>query len=156
MLTVISPAKRLDWAARDVEMTTPDFMEDAVTLARAAKRLSQADLRKLMDISADLAKLNADRFKAFETDAIPGADFIDPAIVLTGGMAVISVEPVPDNSPLPFGIKPLVDSEIEDLGAGVPQELMSTPANAPTGSVGGSSAAGYPSEAPRPASRVTS
>ena len=69
MLTVISPAKRLDWAARDVETTTPDFMDDAVTLARAAKRLSQADLRKLMDISADLAKLNADRFKAFETDA---------------------------------------------------------------------------------------
>lgn len=69
MLTVISPAKRLDWAARDVQTTTPDFMDDAVTLARAAKRLSQADLRKLMDISADLAKLNADRFKAFETDA---------------------------------------------------------------------------------------
>lgn len=71
MLTVISPAKRLDWSERDVTTTTPDFMEDAVTLARAAKRLSQADLRKLMDISADLAKLNADRFKAFETDAEP-------------------------------------------------------------------------------------
>lgn len=69
MITVISPAKRLDWAARDVQTTMPDFMDDAVTLARAAKRLSQADLRKLMDISADLAKLNADRFKAFETDA---------------------------------------------------------------------------------------
>lgn len=69
MLTVISPAKRLDWAARDVATTTPDFMDDAVTLARAAKRLTQGDLRKLMDISADLAKLNADRFKAFETDA---------------------------------------------------------------------------------------
>lgn len=69
MLTVISPAKRLDWAARDVTTTTPDFMDDAVTLARTAKRLSQDDLRKLMHISADLAKLNADRFKAFETDA---------------------------------------------------------------------------------------
>ncbi|GAB5446938.1 peroxide stress protein YaaA [Gymnodinialimonas sp.] len=66
MLTVISPAKRLDWAERDVPTTTPDFMDDAVTLARAAKRLSQKDLRKLMDISADLAKLNAERFKAFE------------------------------------------------------------------------------------------
>lgn len=66
MLTVISPAKRLDWVERDVQMTTPDFMDDAVTLARAAKRLSQAELRKLMDISADLAKLNAERFKAFE------------------------------------------------------------------------------------------
>ncbi|ABD53361.1 peroxide stress protein YaaA [Jannaschia sp. CCS1] len=66
MLTVISPAKRLDWAKRELATTAPDFMDDAVTLARAAKRLSQADLRKLMDISADLAKLNADRFKVFE------------------------------------------------------------------------------------------
>lgn len=66
MLTVISPAKRLDWAERDVVTTAPDFMDDAVKLARAAKRLTQADLRKLMDISADLAKLNSERFKAFE------------------------------------------------------------------------------------------
>lgn len=66
MLTVISPAKRLDWAQRSVEMTAPDFAEDAVKLARVAKRLSQKDLSKLMDISPDLAKLNADRFKAFE------------------------------------------------------------------------------------------
>ncbi|WP_224816887.1 peroxide stress protein YaaA [Hasllibacter sp. MH4015] len=66
MLTVISPAKRLDWTARDVQTTMPAFQDDAVTLARAAKQLSQKDLRKLMDISADLAKLNADRFKVFE------------------------------------------------------------------------------------------
>ncbi len=66
MLTVISPAKRLDWTERDIAMTKPDFMDDAMTLARAAKRLSQKDLRALMDISADLAKLNAERFKAFE------------------------------------------------------------------------------------------
>ncbi|MEX3017049.1 peroxide stress protein YaaA [Gymnodinialimonas hymeniacidonis] len=66
MLTVISPAKRLDWAERSINMTAPDFANDAVKLARVAKRLSQKDLSKLMDISPDLAKLNADRFKAFE------------------------------------------------------------------------------------------
>ncbi len=66
MLTVISPAKRLDWAERTTQMTAPDFADDAVKLARVAKRLSQKDLSKLMDISPDLAKLNADRFKAFE------------------------------------------------------------------------------------------
>ena len=65
MLTVISPAKRLDWSARDVEMTAPVFQEDADRLARTAKRLSQKELSKLMDISPDLAKLNADRFKRF-------------------------------------------------------------------------------------------
>ena len=68
MLTVISPAKRLDWADRDVEMTEPAFRDDAVTLARAAKRLSRADLAQLMDLSDDLAKLNADRFKRFEDE----------------------------------------------------------------------------------------
>ncbi len=68
MLTVISPAKRLDWAARDVEMTQPQFQPDAEVLARAAKRLSQKDLARLMDISPDLAKLNADRFKRFAED----------------------------------------------------------------------------------------
>lgn len=66
MLTVLSPAKRLDWSDREVAQTAPDFLQDAVTLARAAKRLPQRELRALMDISADLAKLNAARFKAFE------------------------------------------------------------------------------------------
>lgn len=88
MLTVISPAKRLDWAERDVTTTSPDFMDDAVKLARAAKRLTQADLRKLMDISADLAKLNADRFKVFE-DAPEGER---PAALAFAGDTYIGLE----------------------------------------------------------------
>lgn len=47
--------------------------------------------------------------------AFPGQDFIRPPRVLTGGMAVVSVEPVPDDSPMPFVIKPLVDAEVGDL-----------------------------------------
>jgi cytoplasmic iron level regulating protein YaaA (DUF328/UPF0246 family) len=66
MLTVISPAKRLDWSERDVEMTVPAFAGDAVALARTARGLSEADLGKLMDISPNLAKLNADRFRSFD------------------------------------------------------------------------------------------
>jgi cytoplasmic iron level regulating protein YaaA (DUF328/UPF0246 family) len=81
MLTVISPAKRLDWADRDVDMTEPSFREDAVTLARAAKRLSQAELGKLMDLSPNLAKLNADRFKRFEE----AADDVRPAALAFAG-----------------------------------------------------------------------
>lgn len=88
MITVISPAKRLDWADRDVATTTPDFMDDAVTLARAAKRLSQAELRKLMDISADLAKLNADRFKAFEVEP----DDTRPAALAFAGDTYMGLE----------------------------------------------------------------
>jgi len=64
----------------------------------------------------------------------PGQDFIDPATVLTGGAAVISVEPVPDTSPAPFVLKPLIDGDIEDLGAAMPQ-TMDDMAPLPTGAV---------------------
>lgn len=69
MLIVISPAKRLDWAARDVEMTQPRFQSDAQALAQTARGLSEAELGALMDISPDLARLNVERFQRFEQDA---------------------------------------------------------------------------------------
>ena len=51
------------------------------------------------------------------TPPFPGQDFVNPPTDLTGYAAVISIEPSPDNSPAPFTLKPLVDSNIEDLGA---------------------------------------
>ena len=72
MLVVISPAKKLDETPLDLAgVTAPDFQQDAIKLARAARRLSLADLRRLMDISQDLAKLNKTRFRDFveEVDA---------------------------------------------------------------------------------------
>ena len=42
----------------------------------------------------------------------PGQDFINPAKKLPGGMAVISIEPEPDNSPAPFLLKPLLTNLI--------------------------------------------
>jgi len=42
----------------------------------------------------------------------PGSDFINPALKLPGGAAVISVEPEPDNSAAPFLLKPLIDTAI--------------------------------------------
>lgn len=66
MMIVLSPAKRLDWAERDLGMTVPAFQDDAERLAAVARRLTQAELAKLMGISADLAKLNADRFRRFD------------------------------------------------------------------------------------------
>lgn len=62
----------------------------------------------------------------------PGQDFISPAMVLTGGTAVISVEPDPDNSPAPFAIKPLVGS----IGSpGGSQALMQNLGTVPSGTV---------------------
>ena len=61
MLVVISPAKRLDWSERTGPTTEPDFQGDAIRLARTARKLTLGDLRKLMDLSPDLARLNRDR-----------------------------------------------------------------------------------------------
>ncbi len=63
----------------------------------------------------------------------PGQDFIDPPVVVTGYAAVISIEPDPDNSDDPFFIKPLIDSDIEDLGAGILQSMTNNAEDVPAG-----------------------
>lgn len=83
MLLVISPAKRLDWAERDVEVTQPDFQDDAIRLAKTARNLTLGDLKKLMDLSDDLARLNRDRYREFEL--APGADQTRPAALAFAG-----------------------------------------------------------------------
>ena len=83
MLVVISPAKRLDWAERDVIPTQPDFQEDAIRLSKTARNLTLGDLKKLMDLSDDLARLNRDRFRAF-ADA-PNPEAIRPAALAFAG-----------------------------------------------------------------------
>lgn len=91
MLTVISPAKRLDWSPTDLGMATePRFQKDAAALARAARKLSSADLRRLMGISEDLAELNVKRFKAFK--AAPGDDLVKPAALAFGGDTYVGLE----------------------------------------------------------------
>ncbi|MEM6305957.1 MAG: peroxide stress protein YaaA [Pseudomonadota bacterium] len=83
MLVVISPAKRLDWATRDVTATQPAFQEDAVRLARTARNLTLGKLKDLMGLSDDLARLNRDRFQAFQ-DA-PDANATRPAALAFAG-----------------------------------------------------------------------
>jgi cytoplasmic iron level regulating protein YaaA (DUF328/UPF0246 family) len=79
MLFVLSPAKTLDFtpAPPGLPVTRPEMSGDTKALAAVAKTLKAADLRRLMDISEDLAGLNVTRFKAFrpkgaETD-VPAA-----------------------------------------------------------------------------------
>lgn len=68
------------------------------------------------------------------TPPFPGQDFVNPPTDLTGHTAVISIEPVPDNSPAPYTFKPLVDSNIEDLGApGLSQEMSNNAAGFASG-----------------------
>ncbi|MWB76521.1 peroxide stress protein YaaA [Pseudooceanicola sp. 216_PA32_1] len=83
MLSVISPAKRLDWSERAVEMTEPQFAEEALRLAKTMRNLTLGDLRGLMDLSDDLARLNRDRFRAY--DAAPAKDHLRPAVLAFAG-----------------------------------------------------------------------
>lgn len=78
MLVVISPAKRLDWSDVAVETTPPAMQDEALRLVKTARNLTLGDLKGLMGLSDDLAKLNRDRFKAFE--AAPAPDATRPAI----------------------------------------------------------------------------
>ncbi|WP_421729019.1 peroxide stress protein YaaA [Brevundimonas sp.] len=72
MLILLSPAKRLDFTepSPDTPATQRRFVEDTATLSKTARNQTQAQLRALMGISADLAKLNQERFKAFDPEAL--------------------------------------------------------------------------------------
>lgn len=67
MLVVVSPAKKLNEKPTDtVGGTEPYFSDQAEELAQVAGKLSAGQLMKLMHISENLGKLNADRFAAFD------------------------------------------------------------------------------------------
>jgi cytoplasmic iron level regulating protein YaaA (DUF328/UPF0246 family) len=74
LLIVLSPAKRLDFTNADPALPASErrFREDTASLSKTAKRQTRADLRRLMGISDDLAKLNAERFKAFDPESTDG------------------------------------------------------------------------------------
>jgi hypothetical protein len=74
LLIVLSPAKRLDFTEADRALPASErrFREDTASLSKTAKRQTRADLRRLMGISDDLAKLNAERFKAFDSGSTDG------------------------------------------------------------------------------------
>lgn len=83
MLTVISPAKSLDMEPVSLTPTQPDFQADAVRLAKTAKNLTLGELKGLMSISDDLARLNRDRFRAFAET--PAVEAVKPAALAFNG-----------------------------------------------------------------------
>ena len=74
MLFVLSPAKTLDFtpAPPEAPATLPEMRADTAKLAAVARRLTAADLKRLMHISDPLAELNRARFKAFKPRAEDG------------------------------------------------------------------------------------
>jgi len=94
MLTVISPAKRLDLAPaplpEGLQPTEPAFAADAARLARIARGLSSAELQALMGISPALGDLNRARFAAFRRSPAPGA--AKPAALMFDGDTYAGLE----------------------------------------------------------------
>ena len=86
MIAVLSPAKTLDYesALPKLTPTTPRFAAEAQTLAHAAAHLTQKKLSELMHISPALAKLNADRYRDFDTLPERPAMFAFAGDVYTG------------------------------------------------------------------------
>ena len=65
MLTLLSPAKSLDFSAppSGLRVTQPQLDEDIATLVERCKELDVATLRKLMKLSKPLGELNHQRFQ---------------------------------------------------------------------------------------------
>lgn len=68
MLTVISPAKTLDFetAPHTRKVSQPRFLDESEILVETMRKQSAKKLSKLMGISPKLAELNVDRFKQWQ------------------------------------------------------------------------------------------
>lgn len=67
MLTVLSPAKKLDYDSpvRTALHTQPLFVDEAHALIRVMQTKSVAEIARLMNLSDALARLNADRYASW-------------------------------------------------------------------------------------------
>ncbi|PRN06278.1 hypothetical protein A0O30_04265 [Pseudomonas sp. LLC-1] len=73
MLTVISPAKTLDYDTKPVteRFTLPQYLDDSQELIQQLRELSPAQISELMHLSDKLAGLNAARFGSWTPDFTP-------------------------------------------------------------------------------------
>jgi len=83
MLITLSPAKSLDMTPVEIAPTEPAFQADANRLAKTMRGQTLTQLRGMMGISEDLARLNRDRFKAFAE--APAPDAVKPAALAFNG-----------------------------------------------------------------------
>lgn len=74
MLIVLSPAKALNFAAPPAAapLTAPQLADQTAELAKTTKKLRVVDLKRMMDLSDALAKLNRERFQAFDPESDDG------------------------------------------------------------------------------------
>ncbi|NVJ65537.1 MAG: peroxide stress protein YaaA [Gammaproteobacteria bacterium] len=68
MLTVVSPAKTLDFETKPKSTinTTPDFLDDSQELINLLKKFKAQDVIDLMGVSQKIADLNVERFNQWQ------------------------------------------------------------------------------------------
>ena len=73
MLTIISPAKTLDYESplATTRYTQPELLDKSSELTAVARKMSPAQISSLMGISDKLAHLNAERFNEWHPDFTP-------------------------------------------------------------------------------------
>ena len=73
MLTVISPAKTLDYETPAItrQATQPAFLSRAGELVEDARRLTPGDIQRLMGVSESIANLNHERFMNWHPEFTP-------------------------------------------------------------------------------------
>lgn len=74
MLVLLSPAKSLDYESKlpTRKHTEPRLLEHSLELVELMRKKSVPEIAELMNISAELADLNARRYAEFETPFTPG------------------------------------------------------------------------------------
>lgn len=72
MIVLLSPAKTLDLEPIEIGMySTPRMMADTEALIGVLKKKSARQLKKLMNVSDQIANLNVERYQNFETPFTP-------------------------------------------------------------------------------------
>lgn len=92
MLILLSPAKSLDFDSRLAtrKHSEPRMMPDSEQLISLLRQKSPTEIRSLMDISEELATLNADRYQRFSPDHTPKNS--RPAVLAFDGDAYRGLE----------------------------------------------------------------
>ncbi|KAI9985938.1 hypothetical protein PInf_024729 [Phytophthora infestans] len=98
LVYVLSPAKTLDLSASRVsQCSQPRLLSDAHELVEQLQKLSQARVKSLLGVSDALAKLNFDRFQAFDvsktaTEATSPSGTLKQAALALNGPAYQGLE----------------------------------------------------------------
>ncbi len=92
MLSIISPAKKLDFSTIQIQnnLTAPLFNAEAFLLASLAAELSKTELGQLMSLSDNLTQLNYERFQKFKQ--APKEIDIKPAALAFNGDTYVGLK----------------------------------------------------------------